>query len=297
MKRSIRHDRGFTLIELLVVIAIIAILIGLLLPAVQKVRDAANRMKCGNNLKQISLAMHAYADANGSLPPSCQKQQVRAASYIPGATTTAGASQVATLWSYLILPYVEQGGLYAAMPRVATPTWGTSPYNDAIKTVIGLYRCPSAGERPTIPFTQGGVTEWAMVHYGVVISGSIGNPAATSPAPGYATTPLPSAMNVDNMTEGISGPPTKPWGFAMLVNEYMDGAFNQNSATKLGSVADGTSNTAAVSERFRLEPDPSNNIFIQMGHPQSNLKHHNWSGTTGMPFNFTYQPIDNATAK
>src|SRR5438105_6043988 len=98
-----KRDRvGFTLIELLVAIAIIGVLIGLLLPAVQKVREAARRAKCANNLKQIGLAFHQYLDSNDSLPPN-------------GVYAYSGSAIVPTSpWSALsrILPYLEQENLF-----------------------------------------------------------------------------------------------------------------------------------------------------------------------------------------
>jgi prepilin-type N-terminal cleavage/methylation domain-containing protein len=150
MRRRTRS--GFTLIELLVVIAIIAILIGLLLPAVQKIREAANRMKCSNNLHQIALAAHNFEGTNGFLPPGNLSDP-------PGAAISFNYQYYGPL--ALLLPYVEQDNLYRTFSNNInlTPTatgnnwWNTSAWNASFNRVK-MYECPSdpQGPRATLIF-------------------------------------------------------------------------------------------------------------------------------------------------
>ena len=133
---------AFTLIELLVVIAIIAILIGLLLPAVQKVREAAARSQCQNNLKQLSLALHNYNGQQGHFPPGALRTPTSgtqfAAVYRKLGVTTLG---VRHSWSAFILPQIEQGNLAARYDFKAD--WAAAVNDEARASVLKVMRCPS----------------------------------------------------------------------------------------------------------------------------------------------------------
>ena len=131
-----RRRRGFTLIELLVVIAIIAVLIGLLLPAVQKVREAASRMRCSNNLKQLALAAHQYHDANDNFPP--------------GESNPGPEGRYSNLLIEL-LPWIEQGSL-AARWNFQNPAANFGGVGSAASFPVSTFVCPSANIPATLTF-------------------------------------------------------------------------------------------------------------------------------------------------
>ena len=248
MSRTLHRRWAFTLIELLVVIAIIAVLIGLLVPAVQKVRESAARTQCGNNLKQIGLALQQYHDAHKHLPPakinSGSVINKNIASYYP----KDGVYKVYNHTGFtLLLPYLEQDALYRKYNFTkpsCNSSWTKDKYPDiypngcsaedlanypngvnktpnaaVVATRVAVYECP-ADDAPNAPSQSG---------YGA-----------------YARTGARRSnylFGTGNYTD-YSGNYDPKYRYA--------GAFGNNGAAKLGSIRDGTSHTIAVGESKQL---------------------------------------------
>ena len=219
MRRISRPRQGFTLIELLVVIAVIAMLIGLLLPAVQKVREAAARMSSQNNLKQMGLAMHNYELAYGHFPPGYS-------SNTGGAGTDPQTLDAPPGWAWgtHILPFLEQDNLHQSL-RLDLPC--NHPTNaTAVKNSPKVFLCPGApntSQTIQVKATSGTVlAEFGRSHY------------------------------VANVGQD------EPWGYlapdpvAYDHGKVASGPFFRNSKTKIATITDGTSSTVFVGEHTTI---------------------------------------------
>jgi prepilin-type processing-associated H-X9-DG protein len=211
------------LIELLVVIAIIAILIGLLLPAVQKVREAAARMKCQNNLKQIGLAIHNYENANGYFPPG----------YVDGNTnqnlTPDNDMGPGWGWAAYLLPYLEQGNVYNRINLNQPVGMGVNAQVSQVQ--LSVFQCPSD------PYQQS---------YNIYDS-TLSNPIAVVASGNYV-----GCNGWEECFNGAGGNPQPGPGADNLAGPYGSagaGIFYRNSKNKVASVTDGMSNTIFAGER------------------------------------------------
>jgi prepilin-type N-terminal cleavage/methylation domain-containing protein/prepilin-type processing-associated H-X9-DG protein len=214
-----RPRRGFTLIELLVVIAIIAVLIALLLPAVQAAREAARRIQCTNNMKQLGLALHNYHDVNGGFPPG------RIWSNVNFPTIFAG--QQNTTWFCLMLPMFEQGVLASAFNYSlgaegisVNPIAGFIANATVAGTKLAVFQCPS----------DRSIT-WNL-------------------NPNYAPIPALSQVPVSKGNYAVSWGNTG-WGQnfgGTYTTQYMQSAFGHKMNINIAAVTDGTSNTIFTGE-------------------------------------------------
>ena len=221
MSRPRIRPNGFTLIELLVVVSIIGLLVGLILPAVQAAREAARRLQCTNNLKQIALATHSYADSWSTLPRGGFLQQISAGS---GLYDSAGNPYLSGGVFLTLLPYMEQRPLF-----------------DAMNFHVNIFTAINA----TISAT-GIATLWCPSDYGT------SDPQTLSDGDFYD--PGSFTMNYTSYAGNFG---TWHMGWTPQYDNKLNGLFNADGAVRLIAVTDGLSNTMAFGEHARalLSPD------------------------------------------
>jgi prepilin-type N-terminal cleavage/methylation domain-containing protein len=228
-----QRKNAFTLVELLVVITIIGILVALLLPAVQAAREAARRMNCSNNMKQIGLGLHLYHDTHQSFPSGWQGYQ--STTRIPDPLSAPGWG-----WAACILPFVEQNNVAKSLIHY-DKSMGDPSNAEAVRLVLGLFRCPSDNGEPTF--------EWKP-----------------DEPTGVAISQLASANYIGVFgTEDVHkcGDPSLS-GKQCISN----GAFYHNSGLRFADFKDGLSQTFIAGERS-LELDLSTWVGAPAGDPCS----------------------------
>lgn len=229
---------AFTLIELLVVIAIIAVLIGLLVPAVQRVREAANRMSCQNNLKQICTAAHTYESANGRLPAGCLGAKPSDSYLSPGFFNYPYVGSLT-----MILPGLEQETLYRSMnfqPVIGAAGiawWNAPALWTAAQSQPVVFLCPSDS-------TRGRNDRVYIYDYALKLAVAIPNTPQGLVTASYFTPPNSNPLGRTNYT-GIGG--IAGGGLGVATDQYA-GIFYSQSTTRLTEILDGTSQTAMFGE-------------------------------------------------